>query len=113
MPDECKSNGRRRVRAECLDTACGFIGHMTVDEIRKRLTGHRVNVSCPACGRIHLSEEDVAEAESRKINAHTRFKMLAKNALHTSEAVTRTSRERGTTAVPKDMTQGRLSAPSD
>jgi uncharacterized Zn finger protein (UPF0148 family) len=86
---------------------------MTVDEIRKRLTGHRVNVSCPACGRIHLSEEDVAEAESRKINAHTRFKMLAKNALHTSEAVTRTSRERGTTAVPKDMTQGRLSAPSD
>ncbi len=104
MPNEAKSNGRRRVRAECLDTACGFIGHMTVDEIRKRLTGPCVNVSCPACGRIHLSEEDISEAEARKISAHARFKMLEKIAVHNPEAVITKGREGGRAATPKRQT---------
>ncbi len=106
MPDESKSNGRRSVRAESLDTACGFIGHMTVDEIRKRLTGSRVNVSCPACGRIHLSDEDIAEAESRKITAPARFKMLEKMALHAPEAAIKGSRGRGGSRAPKKHAGG-------
>lgn len=81
MAVEPRKSGRKVVRAERLDTACGFLGHMTVDEIRKRLTGKRISVSCPACGRIHLSEEDVAEAESRKVCDHARFKMLVCSAL--------------------------------
>jgi len=56
-----------RVRAERVDTRCGFIGHMTVDEIRRRTIGDHVNVTCPECGEIHLSREEADEAGKRKI----------------------------------------------
>ncbi|MCE5244530.1 MAG: hypothetical protein ABFD98_04860 [Syntrophobacteraceae bacterium] len=61
------------VRAERVDTKCGLIGHMTVDEIKERTIGDRVNVTCPECGEIHLTMEEVEEAEARKISSSAKF----------------------------------------
>lgn len=65
-----------RVRARRVDTKCGFLGHMTVDEIRERIIGDQVNVTCPECGEIHLTVEDAEAAAARKVRDSARFKRL-------------------------------------
>ncbi len=65
-----------RVRARRVDTKCGFLGHMTVDEIRERIIGDQVNVACPECGEIHLTVEDAEAAAARKVRDSPRFKRL-------------------------------------
>lgn len=62
--DRKARTGKRLVRAERIDTANGSLGHMSVDEIRMRLIGKNINVSCPECGRIHLTREEAEEAEN-------------------------------------------------
>lgn len=69
-----------RVRAERVDTKCGSIGHMTADEIKARVIGKELNVTCPECGEIHLSPEDVEEAEARKFSETPRYKEIQKEA---------------------------------
>lgn len=64
---------RRKVRAERVDTRCGALGHMTVDEIRERIIGPSVNVTCPECGAIHLTHEEAEEAALRKISTSARY----------------------------------------
>lgn len=71
-----KEDGRVWVRAERVDTRCGSIGHMTVDQIRERTVGEHVNVTCPECGEIHLTREDVEAAESRRITESPKFKKI-------------------------------------
>ena len=68
------------VRAERVDTKCGSIGHMTVDEIKERTIGDRVNVNCPECGEIHLTMEEVEEAEAKKISTSPRFSRIVDEA---------------------------------
>lgn len=65
-----------RVRARRVDTKCGFLGHMTVDEIRERIIGPHVNVTCPECGEIHLTVEDAEAAAARKVRESARFKRI-------------------------------------
>ncbi len=65
-----------RVRARRVDTKCGFLGHMTVDEIRERLIGEQVNVTCPECGEIHLTVEEAEAAEARRVRDSARFRRL-------------------------------------
>ena len=79
-----RAKKRWKVRAERVDTRCGSIGHMTVDEIKERAIGEHVNVACPECGEIHLTIEDVEEAEARKITKTERFAKLREQA----EAIT-------------------------
>ncbi len=64
------------VRARRVDTKCGFLGHMTVDEIRERILGDQVNVTCPECGEIHLTVEDAEAAAARRVRDSARFKKL-------------------------------------
>jgi len=68
-----KKSNRPKVRAERIDTKCGYIGHMTVDQIKERSFGNNINVTCPECGKIHLTVEDTDEAETRKITKTERF----------------------------------------
>lgn len=63
----------KKVRAERVDTRCGALGHMTVDEIRERIIGENVNVTCPECGAIHLTREEAEEAASKKVSAGARY----------------------------------------
>jgi hypothetical protein len=71
---------KRKVRAERVDTKCGSIGHMTVDDIKERSVGEDVNVTCPECGEIHLSIEDIEEAQSRKITETPKYKKIERDA---------------------------------
>jgi predicted RNA-binding Zn-ribbon protein involved in translation (DUF1610 family) len=71
-----KEEQKVRVRAERVDTRCGSIGHMTVDQIRERTVGDNVNVTCPECGEIHLTREDLEAAESRRITESPKFKKI-------------------------------------
>ncbi len=77
MPDSKK---RTEVRAERVDTKCGSVGHMTADEIKRRSIGENVNLTCPECGEIHLTEEDAGEAEKKKISETPRYKQIKSEA---------------------------------
>ncbi len=75
-----KKEGRPKVRAERLDTKCGYIGHMTVDQIKERSFGENVNVACPECGKIHFTIEDTEEAEAKKFRKTKRFAKIKSDA---------------------------------
>ena len=80
MAKDKKPRSKGKVRAERVDTKCGSIGHMTVDVIKQRSIGEDLNVTCPECGEIHLSAEDKAEAEAKKITTTARYKEIEKEA---------------------------------
>lgn len=71
---------RSQVRAERVDTKCGSIGHMTVDEIRGRTIGNQVEMTCPECGEIHLTVEEACEAAQRRISDTAKFKQIQSEA---------------------------------
>ena len=77
---EDKKDKRPKVRAERLDTKCGYIGHMTVDQIKERSFGENVNVACPECGKIHFTVEDIEEAEAKKFRKTKRFARIKSDA---------------------------------
>ncbi|MGA2940143.1 MAG: hypothetical protein ABSF52_24040 [Syntrophobacteraceae bacterium] len=68
-----KRENRPKVRAERMDTKCGYIGHMTVDRIKERSFGENINVACPECGKIHLTVEDTDEAEACRLSKTEKF----------------------------------------
>ncbi|MHC1727745.1 MAG: hypothetical protein AB9866_17375 [Syntrophobacteraceae bacterium] len=80
MKDDKTKDNRPKVRAERLDTKCGYIGHMTVDQIKDRSFGESVNVACPECGKIHLTIEDIEEAEAKKFRKTKRFAKIKADA---------------------------------
>ncbi|MFH1057682.1 MAG: hypothetical protein V1797_03250 [Pseudomonadota bacterium] len=75
-----ESKRRTEVRAERVDTKCGSVGHMTADEIKRRSIGDNVNLTCPECGEIHLTDEDASEAEQKKISETPRYKQIQSEA---------------------------------
>ena len=77
---------RTKVRAERVDTKCGSIGHMTVDEIKERTIGDYVNVTCPECGEIHLTTEEAEEAAKKKITNTSKYKKIMTAAAHSEDA---------------------------
>lgn len=75
-----KDGKRTKVRAERVDTRCGSFGHMTVDEIRERMVGDTINVTCPECGEIHLTREEAEAAEERKIRNSLKYAKIQSEA---------------------------------
>ncbi|MHC1743019.1 MAG: hypothetical protein AB9873_08310 [Syntrophobacteraceae bacterium] len=67
---------KTKVRVERVDTKCGAVAHMTVDEIKERIIGESVNVTCPECGAIHLTREDAEEAATKRISGSPRYKKI-------------------------------------
>jgi uncharacterized Zn finger protein len=74
------SKKKGKVRAERIDTKCGSIGHMTVEEIVSRLIGQEVDLACPECGEIHLTREDAEHAKTKRVSATPRFKRIKEEA---------------------------------
>ena len=64
---------RRQVRAENPGGACGYVGHMTVDELKSRAVGEQVDGTCPLCGQVHLTRDEIEELERQKVTASERF----------------------------------------
>lgn len=62
-----KRKKRRQVQVSSASSACGHVGHMTVDELRKVMIGDDFDASCPVCGQVHLTREEVEEIEKQKI----------------------------------------------
>ncbi len=77
---EKKKKNRFLVRGIRPNSACGDIGHMTVDQLRERSVGEVMDGRCPACGRIHLSDEDIAEFEESKVKDSDRYKEILREA---------------------------------
>ncbi len=64
------------IKAESVDTGCGAIPHMTVDQLASRLSIKSRELRCPSCGRIHLTDEDVKNAEARLFSETDRFRVI-------------------------------------
>jgi len=71
---------RRKVRAENPSGACGYLGHMTVDELKDRAVGEKFDAACPICGLVHLSKEEIIELERRTVRESERFDAIKEEA---------------------------------
>jgi len=78
-PDDGKKI-RRQVRVESPGTACGYVGHMTVDELKERAVGDKFDAACPICGLVHLSRDEIVELERQKVTGSDRFDEVKKEA---------------------------------
>ncbi len=76
MDSREKELKKKGVTVEAADTMCGPIPHMTVDQLAARLHIESRELRCPACGRIHLTEEDVKKAEAVLLSESERFREL-------------------------------------
>ncbi|MGD9950221.1 MAG: hypothetical protein AB7U29_17350 [Desulfobulbus sp.] len=49
---------------------------MTVDELLERAVHEGCNLSCPLCGLIHLSREEIERIEEEKIVYSDRYRQI-------------------------------------
>ena len=68
------------MRVENPSGACGYIGHMTVDELKSRAVGDNIDGACPICGLVHLSRDEIIELERRKVRGSERFDAITREA---------------------------------
>lgn len=66
MTVKSKKAKRRKVRAENPTGACGYIDHMTIDELRERAVGEEFDATCPSCGMFHLTRAEIDQLNSEK-----------------------------------------------
>ncbi len=71
---------RREVRAENPSGACGYVGHITADELKARAVGDEVDGTCPLCGLVHLSMDEIEELEKHKVIDSERFGVIKEEA---------------------------------
>lgn len=67
MTDSTENVKRHQVRAENPSGACGYIEHMTIDELKARAVGEEFDATCPACGMFHLTKGEIDKINSEKI----------------------------------------------
>lgn len=71
---------RTIVRVEAPNCACGFVGHMTADELKQRAANDDMDLSCPVCGLIHLSREEIEDLEKQKVVNSKRYREILRQA---------------------------------
>ncbi len=71
-----RKKNRPKVRIECPNCACGYVGHMTADELKDRAAHDDIDLACPVCGLIHLSYDEIEEIEKQKITESDRYKKI-------------------------------------
>lgn len=71
---------RTIVRVEAPNCACGFVGHMTADELKQRAAHDDMDLSCPVCGLIHLSREEIDDMEQQKVVNSKRYREILRQA---------------------------------
>ncbi len=67
MSGRKKKIHRIKVRAENPTGACGYIDHMTIDELKERAVGDEFDGTCPACGMFHLTRDEIDRLNNEKI----------------------------------------------
>jgi hypothetical protein len=64
---------RKKVRAENPTGACGYIDHMTIDELRERALGDEFDATCPGCGMFHLTRDEIEQLNRQKFTESEDF----------------------------------------
>jgi len=80
MNENIEKKQRRIVRVEAPNCACGYVGHMTADELKQRAAHDDMDLSCPVCGLIHLSREEIEDLEKQKIVNSKRYREIQRQA---------------------------------
>lgn len=80
MSERKEQKQRHLVRVEAPNCACGFVGHMTADELKQRAAHDDMDLSCPVCGLIHLSREEIEDLEKQKVVYSKRYRELQRQA---------------------------------
>jgi Zn-finger nucleic acid-binding protein len=80
MNENNKKKHRKVVRVEAPNCACGYVGHMTADELKQRAAHDDMDLSCPACGLIHLNREEIEDLEKQKIVHTKRYREIQRQA---------------------------------
>lgn len=75
---------RKKVRAENPTGACGYIDHMTIDELRERAVGDEFDATCPSCGMFHLTKGEIEVLNSEKFTDSEDFENLRNEAEESS-----------------------------
>ena len=78
--DNLPPKKRFKVRAECPQCAGGYIAHMTTDELLELAVHDNCDLSCPACGLIHLNREEIDLLENEKIVFSERYQEIKQQA---------------------------------
>jgi len=76
MTTQANRPPRRKVRAENPTGACGYIDHMTIDELRERAVGEEFDATCPSCGMFHLTRAEIEQLNSEKFTETQDFVKL-------------------------------------
>lgn len=71
---------RKKVRAENPTGACGYIDHMTIDELRERAVGDEFDATCPSCGMFHLTRDEIDLLNREKFTESQDFAELRNEA---------------------------------
>ena len=71
---------RYQVRAENPSGVCGYIGHMTIDELKARAVGDEFDATCPACGMFHLTKEEIDKLNNEKITDSKNYAVMKEQA---------------------------------
>jgi hypothetical protein len=80
MQKKSEHPDRTIVRVEAPNCACGFVGHMTADELKQRAAHDDMDLSCPVCGLIHLSHEEIEDLEKQKVVNSKRYREIRRQA---------------------------------
>jgi len=80
MHTNSQEHQRKIVRVEAPNCACGFVGHMTADELKQRAAHEDMDLSCPVCGLIHLSREEIEDLEKQKVVNSKRYREILRQA---------------------------------
>ena len=54
---------------------------MTADELKQRAAPADVDLSCPVCGLVHLSREEIEDLEQQKVVNSKRYREIRRQAL--------------------------------
>ena len=80
MNEQNEKKIRKIVRVEAPNCACGYVGHMTADELKQRAAHDDMDLSCPVCGLIHLSQEEIEDLEKQKVVNSKRYREIQRQA---------------------------------
>lgn len=80
MPHRSERGKRVQVRAENPSGVCGYVDHMTIDELKARAVGEEFDATCPACGMFHLTKEEIEILNNEKITRSQNFADMRREA---------------------------------
>ena len=64
------------IRVENPSGVCGYVRHMTIDELKACYSGDDFSGVCPACGFYHMTNADFAEHQRASVLLSDRYQQM-------------------------------------